>query len=88
MVNSGKHVCTDIKTILAQKGLDCNNESWSERLEQVSSGDVANALADSAGVYSFEKLLALISPAAAGHLEQMAQSARVKPMITYPDPRS
>ncbi|MHC4394648.1 MAG: 2-iminoacetate synthase ThiH [Planctomycetota bacterium] len=75
MISSGKHTVTDIKTILAKKGLDGNGELWQRRLETISPGDVEKALSEPAGSYNFEKLLALISPAAEKYLEEMAQSA-------------
>ena len=65
----------DIKTILAEKGLDGNTELWQKKLEDVSATDVEKALSGPLGSYSLEKLLALISPAAENYLEQMAQSA-------------
>ncbi len=75
MVNSGKHVCTDIKTILAQKGLDGDNKHWLQQMEKTRPGDVERALSEPAGSYNLEKLVTLVSPAAEDYLEQMAQLA-------------
>ncbi len=75
MVNSGKHVCTDIKTILAQKGLDGDNKHWLQQMEKTRPGDVERALSEPVGSYNLEKLVALVSPAAEDYLEQMAQLA-------------
>ncbi len=66
----------DIRTILAEKGLDAGAQNWQKRFGQVSSNDVERALSESAGYYSLKKLLALISPAAEDYLEEMAQSAQ------------
>ena len=65
-----------IKTILAEKGLDGGAGVWAERIERVSAQDVERALGQRAGSYSLDRLLALVSPAAEGYLEEMAQSAR------------
>jgi 2-iminoacetate synthase len=71
-----KNIITDIKTILAQKGLDGNAPLWQKRLEEVSCSDVERALSEPAGAYRLDKLLVLISPAAENYLEDMAQLAR------------
>jgi len=70
-----KHITTDIKTILAEKGLDGNSQMWQRRLESVTKSDVERALSEPIGSYHFEKLVSLISPVAENYLEQMAQSA-------------
>lgn len=70
-----KKTITDIKTILAEKGLDCNSQMWQERLEAITSRDVEKALSEPAGTYNLGKLLTLISPAAENYLEKMAQLA-------------
>jgi 2-iminoacetate synthase len=75
MIGTDKYTGPDIKTILAQRGLDTSTELWQQRLEKVSSNDVERALACPAGTYSFERLLAFVSPAAEDYLEQMAQLA-------------
>jgi 2-iminoacetate synthase len=64
-----------IKTILGAKGLDDSPENWRKRIEQIGREDVERALSEPVGVYSFDKLLALVSPAAESYLEQMAQAA-------------
>ena len=65
----------DIKTILAEKSLDGNGNLWQKRLEKISTSDVEKALGYPAGIYSMEKLVALVSPAAEDYLEDMAQLA-------------
>lgn len=65
-----------VKTILAQKGLDGDGEFWQERFNQINGRDVERALRSPAGIYSLEKLLALVSPAAEDYLEEMAQATR------------
>jgi len=65
----------DIKSILAEKRLDSDERYWQSRIEKVTAADVARALSTPPGTYSFEKLLALVSPAAQDYLEQMAQQA-------------
>lgn len=66
---------TGIKTILAEKNLDCGADSWQKQFEAVTAAEVERALTTPTGSYSFDKLLALISPAAEDYLEQMAQLA-------------
>jgi len=75
MSRSGNNTDTNIKTILTEKGLDRNGKYWHQQLEKISSNDVERALSGPAGIYNFDKLLALISPAAEKYLEHMAQSA-------------
>jgi 2-iminoacetate synthase len=70
-----KNVTSDIKKILAEKGLDGDGQIWQRRLEAVTADDVERALAEPMGSYNFEKFLALVSPAAQGYLEEMAQLA-------------
>ncbi len=70
-----KHFGRDIKMVLAEKDLDGDGKRWQQRLEKVGTGDVEKALSEPIGSYNFEKLLALISPAAEDYLEQMAQLA-------------
>jgi 2-iminoacetate synthase len=76
MIYTQKHPCSDIKTTLAQKGLDGNEQFWQKQLEKISSSNVERALSKPMGTYSLEKLSALISPAAEDYLEEMAQLAR------------
>ena len=70
-----KNITTDIKTILAEKSLDGDSQTWQRRLEAITTSDVERALSEPAGSYRIERLLAFISPAAENHLEQMAQLA-------------
>ena len=70
-----KNITIDIKTILAEKGLDGDSQMWQKRLEAITTSDVERSLSEPPGFYHFEKLLAFISPAAENYLEQMAQSA-------------
>jgi len=60
------------QSILTSQRLDADRSSWAERLADVTSQDVEAALVSRPGSYSLAKLLALISPAAEGYLEQMA----------------
>ncbi len=53
-----------------------NFDNIQERIRSVKSSQVEKALGDSQGVYHFEKLISLVSPAASKYLEQMAQIAR------------
>ncbi len=76
MISTRKYLGPDIKTILAEKGLDSNGRLWRDRLENTSGREVERALACATGSYSLEKLLAFISPAAEDYLEEMAQLAR------------
>jgi len=65
-----------ISLLLEKRGLDRNLDPWRDRLERVTASEVEKALSTPAGTYHIEKLLALISPAAQGFLESMAQTAR------------
>ncbi|MHC4572050.1 MAG: 2-iminoacetate synthase ThiH [Planctomycetota bacterium] len=76
MISTGKYAGPDIKTILAEKGLDTGFELWQEQLEKINSGDVERALSEAVGSYSLGKLLSFISPAAEDYLEEMAQLAQ------------
>ena len=75
MLSPQEQSSPDIETILATKELDGDGTRWQQRLAEITSDDVEKALAAPTGTYTFEKLLALISPAAENYLEQMAQSA-------------
>lgn len=75
MVSLQTYSGPDIKTILAEKSLDGNGNLWQKRLEKISTSDVEKALGHPAGIYSMEKLAALVSPAAEDYLEDMAQLA-------------
>ena len=70
-----EHSSPEIAAILATKGLDDPNSHWKQQFAEITSDDVEKALSEPAGTYTFEKLLALISPAAENYLEQMAQLA-------------
>jgi 2-iminoacetate synthase len=63
---------TSIKAVLEKQRLDADTEVWEQRLRQVTARDVEAALASRPGSYSLPRLLALVSPAAEGYLEQMA----------------
>ncbi|MCJ7777716.1 MAG: 2-iminoacetate synthase ThiH [Sedimentisphaerales bacterium] len=76
MISTQKYTGDNIKTILAKKGLDGNDELWQKQLNEVKGRDVERALASPAGSYSLKKLLALISPSAEDYLEEMAQLAQ------------
>jgi 2-iminoacetate synthase len=65
-----------IHSILAGQHLDADRGAWERRLSEVTTKDVEVALAWRPGSYSQAKLLALISPAAEGYLEQMAGLAQ------------
>jgi 2-iminoacetate synthase len=65
-----------IRNILAEKSLDRAGQRWQEYLQKVTPTDIGRALFEQPGLYRFEKLAALISPAAEDYLEQMAQAAR------------
>ena len=75
MLGTGKYTSADIRTILAEKGLDGDGKRWHQRLENIHPDDVEMALSEPAGSYNFEKLLTLISPAGRKFLEEMAQLA-------------
>lgn len=75
MKASAGPTCSDgsIKAILERQRLDADREIWLQRLLQVTSHDIEAALMSRPGSYSQAKLLALVSPAAEGYLEQMAE---------------
>lgn len=75
MIALQKYTVLDIKTILAEKGLDGNGNLWQNRLKKMRASDIEKALGHPASTYSMEKLAALISPAAEDYLEDMAQLA-------------
>ena len=75
-MNSTKYDDYDILSLLREKGLDKVESGWLERIEAVRCDQVERALTEPAGFYRFERLLALISPAAEGYLEEMARQAR------------
>lgn len=65
-----------IHSILAQKQLDRDRDGWAERLAAVTPEQVQRELGRPAGRFTPERLLTLVSPAAEGYLEPMAQQAR------------
>ena len=75
MSGAEKYPGPDIKTVLAEKGLDGEGELWQKRLQQINRKDVEQALAAPAGNYSLKKLSALVSSAAENYLEEMARMA-------------
>ena len=77
MLNNDRY-SADIKTRLAEKGLDAGSEYWLRRLDQVDNTEVESALTNPAGTYNFERLLTLISPAAEDYLEDMAQQVQAQ----------
>jgi 2-iminoacetate synthase len=62
--------------ILKQKQLDGNGEKYIERMNNISQADVERELSKGQGVFSLERLMTLISPAATNYLEEMARQAR------------
>lgn len=75
MISTPKNVSTDVKTILDEKGLDGDGNFWQKQMEKITGDDVERELAGPAGIYSFQKLLAFVSPAAEDYIEEMAQLA-------------
>jgi 2-iminoacetate synthase len=76
MADIKRHTGTNIKTILADRGLGgCGRDIWTRSLEEIKPGEVEWALSRKLGYYVLDRLLLLISPAAENYLEQMAQLA-------------
>ncbi|MGD0571432.1 MAG: 2-iminoacetate synthase ThiH [Sedimentisphaerales bacterium] len=74
MTTAAQHL--DIKTILADRGLDgSGRDIWTKRLGEITEDEVKWALSRKPGYYVLDRLLMLISPAAENFLEQMAQIA-------------
>ena len=71
----GKRGLSPFSELLAESGLDEPRERWSEAVANVTSAEVERALSEPAGRYTLNRLTTLVSPAAAGYLEQMAQQA-------------
>jgi 2-iminoacetate synthase len=65
-----------IHSILSHQHLDADRGTWEKRLFKVTTSDVEAALAWRPGSYNQNKLLALLSPAAEGFIEQMAVQAQ------------
>ena len=66
---------SDIAALLSGKGLDGDIAYWQRYLGKINNSDVQRVLNGRTGGYSLEKLATLVSPAAGGYLEEMAQSA-------------
>jgi 2-iminoacetate synthase len=76
MADVKKHIVADIKTILADRGLDGSGKDiWTKRLGEITEDEVKWALSRQPGYYVLDRLLMLISPAAENFIEQMAQIA-------------
>jgi 2-iminoacetate synthase len=76
MADAKKHIVADIKTILADRGLDGSGKKiWAKRLGEITEDEVKWALSRQPGYYVLDRLLMLISPAAENYIEQMAQIA-------------
>ena len=76
MADAKKHTVADIKTILADRGLDgSGKEIWAKRLSEITEDEAKWALSRKPGYYVLDRLLILISPAAENYIEQMAQIA-------------
>jgi 2-iminoacetate synthase len=76
MADAKKHTVADIKTILADRGLDgSGKEIWTKRLGEITEDEVKWALSRQPGYYVLDRLLMLVSPAAENFIEQMAQIA-------------
>lgn len=66
----------DINTQLARLNLDSNRDRWVDALNQVRPDEVEQELRIPAGRYNLQRLVRLLSPAAQGFLEPMAQQAQ------------
>ncbi|MGA2322958.1 MAG: 2-iminoacetate synthase ThiH [Sedimentisphaerales bacterium] len=76
MADAKKHTVADVKTILADRGLDgSGREIWTKRLGEITEDEVKWAISRKPGYYVLDRLLMLISPAAENYIEQMAQIA-------------
>ena len=76
MADVKKDIVADVKTILADRGLDGSGKDiWPKRLGEITEDEVKWALSRKPGYYVLDRLLILISPAAENFLEQMAQIA-------------
>ena len=63
MTTTAQHL--DIKTILADRGLDGSGKDiWTKRLGEITEDEVKWALSRKPGYYVLDRLLMLISPAA------------------------
>jgi 2-iminoacetate synthase len=70
-----KRLLTPFSEILAQTGLDRPGSGWLDAIGEITDADVERALAQPAGRYTQQRLLALVSPAAEKYLEEMARQA-------------
>ena len=68
---------TTLKSLLAAYGLDSDSNAITEKINAITAKEVEAQLAKPAGQFSFERLMALLSPAAKSYLEQMAQQAKM-----------
>ena len=76
MADAKKHTVAEMKTILADRGLDgSGKEIWAKRLGEITEDEVKWVLSRKPGYYVLDRLLMLISPAAENFIEQMAQIA-------------
>jgi 2-iminoacetate synthase len=74
MNTTGTKFLSEMGKKLAETGLD-GNDNWRQVLLDIKPADVENALSQPVGLYSLNKLAALISPAGENYLEQMARPA-------------
>jgi len=65
-----------IQKILLDLQLDGHNQTWPEKLENISEEQVLSHLNSSSFKYSLDRIAALVSPAAQLYVEQMAQMAK------------
>ena len=66
----------NIQSILAKKHLDHNRDGWQDALHTVTAEQVQQELSKQAGRFTLDRLVTLLSPAAEGFIEPMAQQAR------------
>ena len=66
-----------IKKIIEKSGLDGKGQNYTDFMNSVTPAQIKNELAQRPGVFSIERLMRLISPAAEEFIEEMAQQARL-----------
>ena len=66
---------SNIQSILAEKRLDGDRQGWVEKIENITGPEVERELSQTAGRYSLQRILTLVSPAARPYLEEMARQA-------------
>jgi len=66
-----------IAEILVNNQLDTDSPNWLERIKNTTTAEVQSQLNCLPGLFNLDRLAALISPAAADFLEQMAQQAKM-----------